>query len=197
MSEASVSAKAYAKILLHAAKYPHLAVNGLLLADKGDKSKTPVIVDAIPLFHQCVHVTPMAEIALIQAETRAAKENLQIAGYYAAAENFYDNTLDRVPGIRIAEKIAEVNSNAYLVLVDNRLVSMDMVQPALRMWQYSETKWVTSKYSLHDQQDTLEAVSSLLQEGAMRVLVDFDNHLDNPEKYENPLTNVLQNLIEL
>lgn len=66
MSEASITAKAYAKILFHAAKYPHLSVNGLLLADKSSKSKFPTIVDAIPLFHQCLHVTPMAEIALIQ-----------------------------------------------------------------------------------------------------------------------------------
>lgn len=197
MSEASVSSKAYAKILLHAAKYPHLAVNGLLLSDKNDKSKTPVILDAIPMFHQCVHVTPMAEIALIQAETRAAQENLQIAGYYAAAENFYDNTLDRVAGLRIADKIAEVNPNAYLVLVDNRLVTMDMRQPALKLWQSSDNKWVQGKCNLHDSKETLEAVSSLMQEGAMKALVDFDNHLDNPEKYENPLTNLLQNQIEI
>lgn len=66
MSEASITAKAYAKILFHAAKYPHLAVNGLLLADKSSKSKYPAIVDAIPLFHRCLYVTPMAEVALIQ-----------------------------------------------------------------------------------------------------------------------------------
>lgn len=66
MSKASITAKAYAKILFHAAKYPHLAVNGLLLSEKGNKSKFPIIVDAIPLFHQCLHVTPMAEIALVQ-----------------------------------------------------------------------------------------------------------------------------------
>lgn len=66
MAEASITAKAYAKILFHAAKYPHLAVNGLLLAEKGSKSKYPAIVDAIPLFHHCLHVTPMAEIALLQ-----------------------------------------------------------------------------------------------------------------------------------
>lgn len=68
MSEPSVTGKAYAKIIFHASKYPHLAVNGLLLGDKRDKSKSPIIVDAVPLFHQTgsLHVTPMAEIALIQ-----------------------------------------------------------------------------------------------------------------------------------
>lgn len=66
MSEAFISSKAYAKIIFHAAKYPHLAVNGILLSDKNNKSKTPTIVEAIPLFHQCLHVFPMAEVALMQ-----------------------------------------------------------------------------------------------------------------------------------
>lgn len=69
MAEASITAKAYAKILFHAAKYPHLAVNGLLLAEKNSKSKFPTIADSIPLFHQCLYVTPMAEIALIKVNT--------------------------------------------------------------------------------------------------------------------------------
>lgn len=58
--------RAYAKIIFHAAKYPHLAVNGVLLSEKSPKGNTVQIVDAIPLFHQCLYVTPMAEIALTQ-----------------------------------------------------------------------------------------------------------------------------------
>lgn len=49
-------------MILHAAKYPHLAVNGILLGSKEGKD----IVDVVPLFHQCLHVSPMAEIALVQ-----------------------------------------------------------------------------------------------------------------------------------
>lgn len=56
------SERAYAKMIFHAAKYPHLAVNGILLATKTD----PQIIDAIPLFHQCLYVTPMIEVALMQ-----------------------------------------------------------------------------------------------------------------------------------
>lgn len=52
-------------MILHAAKYPHLAVNGILLGTKEGKD----IVDVIPLFHQCLHVSPMAEIALIQVNS--------------------------------------------------------------------------------------------------------------------------------
>lgn len=59
------SERSYAKMIFHAAKYPHLAVNGVLLSSKTEGE----IVDAIPLFHQCLYVTPMVEIALMQVRT--------------------------------------------------------------------------------------------------------------------------------
>lgn len=62
MTVHKIGERAYAKMIFHAAKYPHLAINGVLLGSKDDG----VIVDAIPLFHQCLYVTPMAEIALMQ-----------------------------------------------------------------------------------------------------------------------------------
>ena len=96
------------------AKYPHSAVNGLLLGSKSNKTE---VVDAVPLFHQCLYVTPMNEIALIQVESKAANDGLQIIGYYAASENFYDNTIDKVPAIKIAEKIVENNGTACVVVV--------------------------------------------------------------------------------
>jgi Uncharacterised protein family (UPF0172) len=61
----------------------------------------------------------MSEVALIQVEARASKDNLQIVGYYAAAENFYDNTIDKVPAIKIAEKIVENNGSACVVVVSD------------------------------------------------------------------------------
>jgi len=71
MAELKVSARAYCKMMLHAAKYPHCAINGVLLAEEqkskeDKKGRGLVICDAIPLFHHCLHVTPMAEVALTQ-----------------------------------------------------------------------------------------------------------------------------------
>lgn len=66
MSEITINAKAYCKLILHAAKYPHCAVNGVLLAKVSNKSKELEFVDAIPLFHVGLNLTPMAEIALTQ-----------------------------------------------------------------------------------------------------------------------------------
>lgn len=89
-------------------------MNGLLLGSKSNKTE---VVDAVPLFHQCLYVTPMSEIALIQVESKATSEGLQIIGYYAAAENFYDNTIEKVPAIKVAEKIVENNGSACVVVV--------------------------------------------------------------------------------
>lgn len=57
-------------MLLHAAKYPHCAVNGLLVAEKTKGKKKdghsgPVLcVDCVPLFHGTLALAPMLEVAL-------------------------------------------------------------------------------------------------------------------------------------
>lgn len=60
-----LSPQAYIKIILHAAKYPHKAINGLLLASDIHNEGT-VITDIIPLFHVNISVTPFLELALEQ-----------------------------------------------------------------------------------------------------------------------------------
>lgn len=58
---------AYCKIIAHAAKYPHCTLNGVLLAKASSiNSKEIEFVDVVPLFHICVNLIPMAEIALMQ-----------------------------------------------------------------------------------------------------------------------------------
>ena len=58
----------YAKVLLHASKYPHKAVNGVLLSKFEKGSDVLQIVDVIPLFHQCLGLAPMLEVALSQVK---------------------------------------------------------------------------------------------------------------------------------
>lgn len=72
MPEVTFDSKAYAKMILHTAKYPHCAVNGVLLANAPEGEMDLIlgpnidIVDAVPLFHHSHYVTPMAEVALSQ-----------------------------------------------------------------------------------------------------------------------------------
>lgn len=56
-----ISHKAYLKPLLHAAKYPTTAVNGVFLADASHQT-----VDAVPFFHFWNTLSPMLEVAMTQ-----------------------------------------------------------------------------------------------------------------------------------
>lgn len=73
MAEVSFNARAYCKMILHAAKYPHCAINGILLGRWNKDTEELVLMDAVPLFHICLQVSPMAEIALTQVSS-ASKE---------------------------------------------------------------------------------------------------------------------------
>lgn len=58
----SLSENAYLKIFFHAAKHPHLPVNGVLLGRQ--ISDVVVIEDVIPLLHHWTSLSPMMEIGL-------------------------------------------------------------------------------------------------------------------------------------
>ncbi|XP_076177734.1 ER membrane protein complex subunit 8/9 [Ptiloglossa arizonensis] len=185
MAEISFSSRAYCKIILHAAKYPHCAINGLLLAKQKNKSDSKSvelrIVDAIPLFHICLHVSPIAEIALIMVDQFAMRKDLIIAGYYLANENISDLSTDK-PAHRIADKIAENHGNALLVVVDNKEIPFDMSSNPLRVSQFIDGKWKLKDITdvICDRRVThTDALYSLLKAGQYRNLVDFDNHLDD------------------
>ncbi|XP_034831403.1 ER membrane protein complex subunit 8/9 homolog [Maniola hyperantus] len=186
MGEVSLETSAYAKIILHAAKYPHCAVNGVLLADgskikSGNKNQDLDIVDSIPLFHHSHYVSPMAEIALTQIELQAQQDNTVIAGYYAACENFRDNTVEKCPGQKIAEKIVEYFPSAVFIVVDNKRMVQNLDSPAIKIHKYSEGKWKPKDANkvLFQTPYVLETVSHLLQRRVQKDLVDFDNYLDD------------------
>lgn len=72
MPGVKLTTQAYCKMVLHGAKYPHCAVNGLLVAERqrprkehppGSGSHT-LFVDCIPLFHGTLALAPMLEVAL-------------------------------------------------------------------------------------------------------------------------------------
>jgi len=57
---------AYTKLVLHAFKYPHQAVNGVLLGPNPTAGAPVEIVDAVPLYHW-QDVSPRTEIGLGKA----------------------------------------------------------------------------------------------------------------------------------
>ncbi|ENN72225.1 ER membrane protein complex subunit 8/9 homolog [Dendroctonus ponderosae] len=181
MSEVKFSAKAFCKIILHAAKYPHCAINGVLLAKPNAGSREIEFVDAVPLFHISLHLTPMSEIALMQVDELASKMGLVIAGYYAASENIRDNTFEKTYH-KVAEKIASNYSPSYVVVVNNSKVSTEADSSSLKVAQLSEGGFrqiEEQNISLSPAQATSYAIVALMQQKAFQKLIDFDNHLDN------------------
>lgn len=66
MGEVEISARAYVKMCLHAARYPHAAVNWLLLAPALRSGECLCLTDCVPLFHRHLALSVMLEVALNQ-----------------------------------------------------------------------------------------------------------------------------------
>lgn len=62
----TIKPRSYAKILLHAAKYPHCKIDGLLIGKLSNNGRDGLAIDAVPLFHLGHGLTPMLEMALSQ-----------------------------------------------------------------------------------------------------------------------------------
>ena len=188
-AELEFTCRAYSKMIMHAAKYPHCAINGLLLATKDHvkaaaaSAKAAIVIkDAIPLFHQSPGLTPMLEVALAQVESLADSAGLAVAGVYHGNEVFKDTSVD-VFNQRIADKIAENAGHSLAVTIDNKKLGLVLESHALIVQQYTDGKWRSrDKTGLLLEEDTLEATSALLQKKLHKELVDFDNHLDSVER---------------
>lgn len=112
----------------------------------------------------------------------ADSQNLEVAGYYSASENFYETTVDKAPAGKIADKIQEYYKNACFIVIDNSLVCQFAEKPAIKLYSCTESgKWSKDSFTLSQKQTTLEVIADLIKRGAMKHIVDFDNHLDCPE----------------
>ncbi|XP_045463556.1 ER membrane protein complex subunit 8 [Harmonia axyridis] len=173
-------AQAYCKIILHASKYPHCAVNGILLSKiASSKTKEITFEDAIPLFHIGLNLTPMAEVALAQIDELASKNGFCISGYYTAHENLRENSFEKAEG-KISDKITSNFNHPCLVVVDNTKVGTNW-KLALKVAQFSDGAYRpcdTNRVSLKPEK-TLDICNQLIYEEKYTILNDFDNHLDD------------------
>ncbi|KAF8787089.1 ER membrane protein complex subunit 8-like [Argiope bruennichi] len=185
MADIVIDVRAYSKMLLHAMKYPHHSVNGVFLAEKRRNKEhgggSVNIIDSIPLFHLCLSLTPMLEVAMMQIDQYCKDHSLVIAGYYQANEHIKDSNPDFI-AYRIADKIYENFSDACLVMVDNQKMSLDCDDLAFHLYQFNDGKWrLKDKNSIHFEQGhrALSVTAALLHSKMYRKLSDFDNHLDD------------------
>jgi len=180
-------------------KYPQNPVNGLLIRKKkggssGDGQVRKLIIqDAIPLLHLCKYTTPMMEMALAQTEQFCKGAGYEIVGYYQANESLKDNSPDFVAG-RIADKLAEVNPNILVVMINNESLNSNLECAPFNIYQWSDGKLKTKDTKIvlqPDEDGALSTVSALIQAKVYRNLVDFDNHMDDISQnyWINPTVN--------
>lgn len=182
-----LTTQAYCKMLLHAAKYPQCAVNGLLVAEKQKEKKkdthsVPILcVDCVPLFHVTLALAPMLEVALTLIDTWCKENRYVIAGYYQANERIKDFRPNQVAE-KVAARISENFSEAAIVMVDNSRLTMSCFEPIVSIYDHHENKWKSREVNEDCFEDWTEAqkiTSSLLDGRSYESLVDFDNHLDD------------------
>lgn len=183
-----LTTQAYCKMLLHGAKYPHCAVNGLLVAERPpgaprrDQPGSPsLFVDCIPLFHGTLALAPMLEVALTLIDSWCKENSYVIAGYYQANERVKDASPNQVAE-KVASRIAEGFNDTALIMVDNAKFSMECLEPAIHVYELHENKWRCKDPHIDFCEDWTEAqriAASLLDSKSYETLVDFDNHLDD------------------
>lgn len=186
------------KILLHAAKFPYAAVNGVLIgtvsqgsADSPDsaQSQTAVtIVDAVPLFHTFLSLAPMLETALAQVASFVQQQGsgLHIVGLYHANANLADK--DFGPTARkIADRIAQKQPAACAIQVDNAKLGAFFSQETddvLQLWlRDGSNNWKSSTGAFHlKSQGLASQYQQLHASQAHKRLHDFDEHLNDITK---------------
>jgi len=180
--ELEVSTRAYCKMIMHSAKYPSSAINGVLLSKRDSvKAGARTIHDCIPLFHMGHGLAPMVEVALAQVDSQCEESGLVISGFYHAHDNLRDNHVD-VFSQKIADKIAENQPGTLLVTIDSKKLSANIESPSLIVQQHSDGKWRPrdkSQIRLEHDEVTLACASALVHKKIYRDLVDFDTHLDD------------------
>ncbi|KIJ37577.1 hypothetical protein M422DRAFT_69277 [Sphaerobolus stellatus SS14] len=177
-----LSHPAYAKILLHAAKYPHAPVNGVLIGKKSNGSNSIVIEDAVPLLHMWTSLSPMMEIGLDLAGTHAEALGLQLLGYYQATERLDDTALAPV-GERVVSKIKEKFSDAIALVVDGEKIGSGEAALIPYLPAGSSNTWrpqpANSNFSLANAKSPLRVLSLIREQSLHEKIGDFDDHLED------------------
>ncbi|XP_041092860.1 ER membrane protein complex subunit 9 [Polyodon spathula] len=185
--EVEFSALAFVKLLLHASRFPHCAVNGVLLSEcsEGDAAAPGggcvCVSDCVPLFHSRLSLSAMTEVALQQIDIWCSRKQQRIVGYYHANASLTDNSPSTV-ALKIGDKIAEQFSNAVLVMVENSKVSLHYGTPPVILYEKKDSKWILKDKNLvmwRRWEETKRVADALSSAKAYDQLVDFDCHLDD------------------
>ncbi|KAJ2782255.1 hypothetical protein H4R18_002399 [Coemansia javaensis] len=184
MPEHTVSLQAYAKAVLHCAKYPWATVHGLFLAETRDGRIRHV--DAVPLAHTWTELSPMFDVALQQAQLYAEAKGLAVSGYYVAYEET-DAAQLSAAGALLAKAVLALNADAVAFVVDAKSLGPDATRAALIPFACVDSQWRRQQPGFAaagkgapfvlENNRVLESTKALVAARAEIAIHDFDEHL--------------------
>ncbi|PPQ76517.1 hypothetical protein CVT26_013351, partial [Gymnopilus dilepis] len=185
----TIAAEAYYKVYFHAAKHPHLPVNGVLLGTQDSSKKSVSIQDAVPLLHHWTSLSPMMEIGLDLATQHAESSGMKIVGYYQACERVDDASLAPV-GERVASKIKAGFEDAVAFVIDGQKLGTSESALVPFTSVSSSTSWKPvsgnptpftpgSKFQLESSDTPSEAAKLVSEQNLHFAFGDFDDHLED------------------
>mmetsp|Transcript_34962 Transcript_34962/g.89442 ORF Transcript_34962/g.89442 Transcript_34962/m.89442 type:complete len:199 (+) Transcript_34962:70-666(+) len=180
------------KAVLHAAKHPHTAVNGVLLGSCQGSAAGGTqfeLEDAVPLFHSHHALAPTLEVALSQIEelTKAGGK-LAIVGYYHANERFEDAELG-VVAKRISDTISNNCPGACTLLIDSTEVQNYLQQDGTKICELftRDRGWNKQDGLKYLDAGVADILADYLRDGRQATLADFEDHLEDVTKdWMNP-----------
>ncbi|KAI1726008.1 ER membrane protein complex subunit 8 [Ditylenchus destructor] len=189
----------YSKMVLHAVKYPHCAVRGVLLgetktAEEASSSGSVAykIVDAIPALHNSL-LSPQMEILLIHLDAYCQENKLKIVGFYFANQQATDTSFDDILGRFAMEKML----NPIVLQVENTKLCVNTDISALHAY-VNDGKWKNQKCELEGDDEILASASRAIENKLYRELADFENYLEQPNMcdfYNTELNLKLESLV--
>ncbi|KAH9809703.1 hypothetical protein DFH28DRAFT_539937 [Melampsora americana] len=171
----TLSAKSAIKAILHASKYPHSTVIGLLLGSI-ESSENVLISDTIPLVHHWTDLTPMIEAGLAIADGYARLNRLKIVGSYVAKARVDDRSLDLVSqrlhhSLEFKPSIALVIDNTKLSKPENPFIPFLLTD--------SKEEPSSSTWSNLSSDQFHYTPFNTLTRFEPNELIDFDDHLED------------------
>nr|XP_033780131.1 ER membrane protein complex subunit 9 [Geotrypetes seraphini] len=185
MCEVEISMQAYVKMCLHAARYPHMAVNGILLGCGGSQTGCLELTDCVPLSHGLLPLSLPLEVALSQVDLWSAEEQGRgLVGYYQANASLDDKS-PSTAALRIAGRVSEYFEDAVLIMLDNQNLSVNPGIPPVIVLQQKDRRWIPKDKRLimwQNWEEIRHVAKVMLKSKTYSQLVDFDAHLDDIRK---------------
>ncbi|KAF8603319.1 UPF0172-domain-containing protein [Ceratobasidium sp. AG-I] len=181
----TISHKAYTKLIIHAAKYPHAPVNGVLIGAASPSAGGSIVVaDAIPLLHQWTNLSPMMEIGLDLAHSHAESTGMSLLGYYQATQRIDEDEGLSAVGERIAASLKGKFKDAFALVIDSASLASTTTPPlipytstsGLQAW--SRTAF-SPTFSLAESDSPERALNVIRKNTAYAKFGDFDDHLQD------------------